>query len=268
MAAVGEERCDKEVWSSDVESFGGNCHTWLFIHGPMGRDDFSRTQYAEEALLRDMIKSKRIEARHLSLDDYYEEIKELYPQRRKLTKITSRSDMATTIDRWHGNSQQSDGSDYQGDHINHMRHGNGVWTSPTGERYEGQWVSDKRCGHGTNTWGDGTCYRGQYVRNKRHGEGKYTFPSRGGEPGLTYTGQFLDDMLNHVICEYPNGDRYKGQFANNVRHGVGTYTWRNGTCYEGQYSNDVRHGRGILTYPENLGGSVQEVNWVMGILDC
>jgi hypothetical protein len=49
-----------------------------------------------------------------------------------------------------------------------MRHGRGVWRSNeiNGEMYEGDYQNDKKCGFGKYTW----------------------------ETGVTYTGQFEDDM--------------------------------------------------------------------------
>ena len=50
---------------------------------------------------------------------------------------------------------------------------------PDGSKYEGQWVDDMRHGNGTYTYVNGDVYSGEWTGNNRHGQGVYTYAETG-----------------------------------------------------------------------------------------
>ena len=109
-----------------------------------------------------------------------------------------------------------DGSNYQGDFANGLRHGHGVRTSKSGNRYGGSWAAGRRHGFGVQTYPDGE-YRGTWYKGS---------PTREG------------------VRTYRNGDRYVGEFRREKRHGRGTLTYANGDRYVGAFESDESHGAG------------------------
>jgi hypothetical protein len=93
----------------------------------------------------------------------------------------------------------ADGSQYEGEYWNGLRHGKGTYQFyPSGAQYVGEWKKGAKHGKGKLNYPDGSCYWGDFKHNKRQGFGKN--------------------------C-YHNGDTYEGTWNNNVRHGVGTYNY-------------------------------------------
>ena len=48
-------------------------------------------------------------------------------------------------------------------------HGNGVWNDRNGSSYEGEWVDNLKEGLGVFRWPDGSRYEGNYKGGKRYG---------------------------------------------------------------------------------------------------
>lgn len=70
-----------------------------------------------------------------------------------------------------------------------LRHGQGVYTWPSGDRYEGNWINDKATGNGTYYSREGWKYVGQFVDLKFHGEGVYYFANGKSRKGKWENGQ-------------------------------------------------------------------------------
>ena len=92
----------------------------------------------------------------------------------------------------------ADGNQYEGDFINGMFHGKGVFTWANGDRYEGDFFLNKRTGKGSYWWSSGESYEGDFVDGKLSGWGKYT---------------------------WSDGTFYNGEFVDNERTGNGIYVW-------------------------------------------
>lgn len=102
---------------------------------------------------------------------------------------------------------------YIGGLKNHMRHGNGIYTSSNGNSYTGEWKEDMKDGNGTFKYANGNSYVGEYKNNKKHGNGIYTY----GDTGYQYTGGWKDDK----------------------KHGKGIRTTRFGTWFEEWKDDDL-----------------------------
>ncbi|HAN20964.1 MAG: hypothetical protein A2Y15_03120 [Clostridiales bacterium GWF2_36_10] len=100
---------------------------------------------------------------------------------------------------------------YEGTFSNDVKNGSGKMTYANGDIYDGQFVDDKRQCQGYYRWADGESYSGNFVNNLidtreidsqgnftqnddgtyKHGApGVYTFPTKDGDAGRTYTGYF------------------------------------------------------------------------------
>jgi len=112
-----------------------------------------------------------------------------------------------------------DGSTYEGEMQNGMRHGHGKRHSLTSD-YCGQWEADIQHGRGEQKWADGRVYEGQFEMGKFSGEGRMVWSTQKGF--LVYEGQYRDDL----------------------KHGVGKFVWADGRTYEGEWCLGKRHGRG------------------------
>ena len=98
---------------------------------------------------------------------------------------------------------------YEGDFVGGKYNGEGVWTSPSGERYVGDFVDGNFNGKGFRTYADGGCYEGDFVGGKYNGEGVY-WSNR-----LYYEGGFVDGQPNGKgVVIYADGERLEGIFEN------------------------------------------------------
>ena len=116
----------------------------------------------------------------------------------------------------------SNGDRYEGDFINGMFHGKGVFIWANGDRYEGNFFLNKRTGIGIYSWPNGERYEGQFVDGKLNGWGTYTWPDR---------------------------SFYEGEFINNVRTGNGVYVWSMDD--HEKVKNNKFGGRFIFLWPKS-----------------
>ena len=76
---------------------------------------------------------------------------------------------------------------YQGHHKDGKSEGYGVSTWPDGHKYEGQWLNDLMNGEGVFHFADGRLYQGHYKDGRKEGYGVQTWPN-----GQKYEGQWLN----------------------------------------------------------------------------
>jgi len=105
----------------------------------------------------------------------------------------------------------ANGSTYDGDFCDDLKHGNGVLTWEDGRRYCGQFARGKFHGSAVMTWLDGRQYKGQYWEDKKHGEGIFT---------------------------WQDGRKYDGQWLAGKRQGTGIYTNAKGITRTGTWQLD------------------------------
>ena len=84
-----------------------------------------------------------------------------------------------------------------------MKHGQGIYKWPLGERYEGNFNKNKLCGHGKLFNPDGKLkYEGDFENNLVHGKGVRNF--------------------------IESKNRYEGHFVNGKREGFGKFFYPSG----------------------------------------
>jgi len=139
----------------------------------------------------------------------------------------------------------TDGSTYQGEWVNDLRHGQGTATSSDGSRYVGSFVDNVRAGHGTLFFPDGRVqYDGNWVSDVFQGLGTQTT-----DRGDVYEGKFDNGLRNGSgVLKEVSGAIYTGEWLEGVRSGKGTQTYVNGDSYDGTFLKDKRHGRGVCKY--------------------
>ena len=135
---------------------------------------------------------------------------------------------------------------YVGEYKYGKRHGQGTYTSPSGDKYVGEWKDGKMHGQGTHTGANGDKSVGEWKDGEMHGQGIYTTAD-----GAQYVGEFKQDKANgQGTYTLVNGDEYVGEFKGGKRHGHGTYTWTNGAEYVGEFKHDRRDGHGSMTWAD------------------
>lgn len=114
-----------------------------------------------------------------------------------------------------------------------------------GDRYEGDFINGMYHGKGVFIWANGERYEGDFFLNKRTGRGIYLWPS-----GESYEGDFVDGKLNGWgIYTWPDGSYYEGEFVDNLRTGKGTYVWSMDDHDKGKLKNNKYGGRFIFLWP-------------------
>ena len=99
-----------------------------------------------------------------------------------------------------------DGSIYEGEYQDDLRHGKGRFLWSNGESYEGDYLKDERTGKGVYNWPDGSSYDGAYLAGKRHGLGIYKSAD-----GTIYEGEWFDDLQHgHGTLIKPDRTMIKG----------------------------------------------------------
>jgi len=142
-------------------------------------------------------------------------------EERKKTVLASMLGRITGNTAEHRMVHYDDGSMYEGQVVDGIRHGEGTYKSGS-DQYTGQWEADQQHGKGRQTWNDGRSYEGQFLRGRFSGVGKMSWQSAKGI--MTYEGEYVDDL----------------------KHGNGKFCWPDGRVYEGDWLRGKRHGRGAF----------------------
>lgn len=82
-----------------------------------------------------------------------------------------------------------DTKSYDGEFVNNLMHGYGLFLWPNGNRYEGNFTDDKKNGKGCFTWPDGRIYDGDWLMGKQHGNGEYTHKNGMARKGVWENGK-------------------------------------------------------------------------------
>ncbi|CAD8063264.1 unnamed protein product [Paramecium sonneborni] len=144
------------------------------------------------------------------------------------------------------------GSKYEGEKLNGLRHGNGTFFyQDNGGVYEGQWFENKMHGMGTLFYASGKpAYEGQWVNDKFEGKGTlyneepqslftefdYRDFDQVGEFWTKYVGLFHDDNKEGQGTLYlSNGDKFEGNFLQDLVSGPGKYIKSNGQFVSGRW---------------------------------
>ncbi|XP_075901578.1 ankyrin repeat and MYND domain-containing protein 1-like isoform X2 [Nelusetta ayraudi] len=94
-----------------------------------------------------------------------------------------------------------DGSRYEGELLDGLKHGTGKYTWTSGEHYEGSFYKDYRHGDGIYSWPSGHKFTGKFYLNRRAGYGHLLFPD-----GSTFQGLYNCDLrFGPGVMNYPDG---------------------------------------------------------------
>ncbi|KAM3876348.1 ankyrin repeat and MYND domain-containing protein 1 [Diretmus argenteus] len=100
-----------------------------------------------------------------------------------------------------GVQEWPDGSKYEGEFVNGLKHGRGKYTWENGESYEGSFYKDYRHGEGVHCWPTGHKFIGKFYLNRKEGYGLQRFPD-----GTTFQGLYhTDQRFGPGVVSYPDG---------------------------------------------------------------
>jgi hypothetical protein len=100
---------------------------------------------------------------------------------------------------------------YDGDVLNGIHHGKGIYMWKNGDRYEGEFANGDRDGTGIMYYNNGIRYEGQYHQGERHGTGILYLKN-----GVAYHGNYIKDKRNgggEIV--YPSGEVVSVTFKDN-----------------------------------------------------
>ena len=189
----------------------------------------------QDPLLKDLI-NKLLEndsKKRISWDEYFahdffkvpkDENEEIQVKRKRYREATIRRDIiGFEVKGKNGNMKitYDNGDVYEGNFVENVKEGKGIYKYSNGDRYEGEFFEDQKDGYGIYYYKNGEKYEGEYKNDKKHG---------------------------HGIYYYLDGDRYEGEFQNGFAEGRGAYYFSDGEKYVGDYKQDKRNGHGIYFY--------------------
>ena len=100
-------------------------------------------------------------------------------------------------------------------HACETKDGRGKANLPDGSRYEGEFKNGLRHGKGRYRRPAGWTYEGEYKNGAQDGYGSLVFPN-----GDTYEGTFKDQQFSgYCVFKSASGDSYKGELKNGVLNG-------------------------------------------------
>lgn len=108
----------------------------------------------------------------------------------------------------HGTINFPDGDKYDGDLVNGVMHGAGVFTSADGDVYQGGFADGQFFGTGKHTYTDGDFYEGDFVDGKKHGNGIFHFQATGNR----FVGTFVDCKMSRGVLTLSDGVDYEAIF--------------------------------------------------------
>lgn len=139
------------------------------------------------------------------------------------------------------------GSTYEGDVLNGMLHGKGLYIWPDGVRYTGDFQFNHLTGQGVYEWPDGSTYKGEVLSSLRSGFGVFT------QKNVTYEGEWLNGLRHgQGKLLHASGTVYQGSFFRGNKHGHGRITYPNGNFYEGGWENNAKSGLGTMFWRTSL----------------
>ncbi len=147
-----------------------------------------------------------------------------------------------------GKIYYSDGSVYDGETLQFMKHGNGTLTYNDGSVYRGGFKNDLFDGAGELICVDGSGYSGNYIEGLYEGQGTLKLSDGG-----SYTGEFLrGEFSGKGKLTYHNGDSFRGTFESNMR-AEGVYYWVGGESIEGKFVNNMPSRMEKMIYTDASG---------------
>ena len=144
---------------------------------------------------------------------------------------------------------------YEGYWLNGNKHGNGIYILKN-ILYEGKFFDGLKHSYGKQKWiTSGNYYEGQFKENQISGNG-YMIWVKSKEK---YIGQWWQNMQNgcglHIWYEKKTElnylkNRYLGEWKKGKRNGYGIFYYSNGSKYEGFWEDNMKHGFGCYTFED------------------
>jgi hypothetical protein len=131
----------------------------------------------------------------------------------------------------------TNGDKYDGEVLNGMREGFGIYFYHNGDKYEGMWINNRKHGMGTLYYKDGNLYIGQWKNSEKEGVGSLYLKS---------------------------GEKYYGEFKAGKRNGKGFLISPDHNKFSGYFKENKKHGFGILYNTKSKKKSKEQ--WNMGVL--
>lgn len=145
----------------------------------------------------------------------------------------------------------ADGSVYEGQKRNGLRHGKGAFYYSDGGMYTGDWVEGSMDGFGRLFYAGGVkAYEGQWKDDKFHGRGTVY-----NEGPAKLMGAFDYTNFDNVADFWV---KYEGDFFNDNKEGNGALWLSNGERFQGQFREDMVEGAGVFY---TLSGKVVRGEW-------
>lgn len=203
----------------------------------------------------------------------------VYPSTSNAKTATKTAPKATTTK----GRIQYEHSYYEGDLVDGIQHGKGVYVWDDGTRYEGDFFEGNITGHGISYYTNGDEYDGEWVKGKKCGHGVYKSYGKNDIKGGTfvsyiYEGEWKDgkkhgrgvakgykvfSYFGHVYMSWS----YDGEWVADNKHGNGAYwewggdaaneSWR---VYRGAWVDNVRQGLFVWNY-EPYGTGKKYINY-------
>ena len=203
----------------------------------------------------------------------------VYPSTSNAKTATKTAPKATTTK----GRIQYEHSYYEGDLVDGIQHGKGVYVWDDGTRYVGDFFEGNITGHGVSYYTNGDEYDGEWVKGKKCGHGVYKSYGKNDIKGGTfvsyiYEGEWKDgkkhgrgvakgykvfSYFGHVYMSWS----YDGEWVADNKHGNGAYwewggdaaneSWR---VYRGEWVDNVRQGLFVWNY-EPYGTGKKYINY-------
>jgi hypothetical protein len=161
---------------------------------------------------------------------------------------------------------------YEGEWQQGYWHGQGICILQNGDVYQGEFVQHERHGNGEYTWkttnNKQRMYQGLFHHNQRHGHGKYTWRTFDAEAEnteieisvSTYVGMFDNGQRSgHGVYHSPNL-KYTGDWRAGQYHGYGVLETPQ-TTYKGYFQQGQKHGRGVEISKDDDAAILHEGQW-------
>lgn len=126
---------------------------------------------------------------------------------------------------------------------------------PNGDNFEGNLVNGIIEGRGVYVYANGNRYEGEFLNGKPHGSGLFI-----GADDARFEGIFENGTLKNGTVVFPDGNRYEGEFdlvfeigtdiISSQPDGQGRFIFTDGSVYEGEFFAGQIFGRGVLTRPD------------------
>jgi hypothetical protein len=130
----------------------------------------------------------------------------------------------------------TNGDKYEGEVLNGVREGHGIYYYHNGDKYEGWWQNNKKHGMGTLYYKDGNLYIGQWRNSEKEGIGTLYFR---------------------------NGEKYYGEFKSGKKNGKGYLVAADGNKFIGHFKDNKKDGKGVIYYKKN---KIAREEWNDGVL--